>query len=38
MKSQIKDAVITTAIVLAVIFAARRVPVIGPVVDRAISG
>lgn len=33
-----KKAAITTAMVLAVIYVARRVPVAGPIVDKALNG
>lgn len=38
MQSKIKDAVITTGVVLAVIFAMRQVAFTKSIVDRAISG
>jgi len=38
MKAHIKDALMTTAIVLATIWIARKVPVLGSAVDTAING
>ena len=38
MQSHVKQAVITTAIVLVSIFILRKVPVVGPLVDTAING
>lgn len=38
MKAHLKDALMTTAIVLATIWIARRVPVMADVVDAALNG
>lgn len=36
--NQIKNAILTTAIVLATIFVLRRVPGVGPIVGQALNG
>lgn len=36
--AQVKSALVTTAIVLGVIYVARRVPGVGPVVSKALNG
>jgi hypothetical protein len=38
MQSHIKSAVITTAVVLISIYALRKVPVVGPLVNKALAG
>lgn len=38
MQAHLKNAVITTAIVLATIFVLRKVPTVGALVDQAITG
>ena len=38
MQAHLKNALITTAIVLGTIYVLRRVPVVGPFVNQAIAG
>ena len=38
MQAHLKNALVTTAIVLVTVYALRRLPVVGPFVNQAISG